>query len=49
MLMGLKPVYISGFRPINIPGAWKGDEGAEPLEFPESPSRPAPRTDGRAG
>jgi hypothetical protein len=39
-LMGRKPVYISGFRPINIVGARKGDERGELSTFPESPSRP---------
>jgi hypothetical protein len=40
MLMGRKPVYISGFRPINLAGARKGDESAGPRTFPGSPSRP---------
>jgi hypothetical protein len=37
MLMGRKPVYISGFRPINLAGARQGDERAEPRTFPETP------------
>jgi len=48
MLMGRKPAYMSGFRPINIPTARKGDKPAEPwtsLELPHVPGvswRPQP-------
>src|ERR1700761_5635699 len=30
MLMGRKPAYMSGFRPIDMPGARRRDEGGEP-------------------
>jgi hypothetical protein len=42
MLMGRKPAYMSGFRPINIGCAREGDERAEPLEFPAETSPPGP-------
>jgi hypothetical protein len=45
MLMGRKPAYMSGFRPINIPGARMGDERAEPVDFPAKASHPG-RLDG---
>jgi hypothetical protein len=40
MLMGRKPDYLTGFRPINIPCARKGDEGDEPVTFSAEASRP---------
>jgi hypothetical protein len=39
MLMGRKLNDVFSFRPINVGGARKGDERAEPLDFPESPAR----------
>jgi hypothetical protein len=40
MLMGRKLTYVFSFRPINLAGARKGDERAELVDFPETPSRP---------
>jgi hypothetical protein len=43
MLMGRKLLHIRSFRPINISGARKGDERAEPLTFSTQLGRaPAP-------
>src|ERR1700742_3848547 len=40
MLMGRKPLYISGFRPINLACARRCDERGELLDFLAEPSRP---------
>jgi hypothetical protein len=38
--MGRKLNYGFSFRPVNMTGAPKGDEGAESVDFPAEGSRP---------